>query len=207
MKIYDISQEVFSCKVYPGDAAPQKEEVMRMERGDLYNLTEFSMCAHNGTHVDAPYHFLDHGKKIDEIDLSKFIGQAYVAEHEGVVSQKDAVAILEKAKAADEQAAKKILIKGKAEVSIEAAEVFAKEGIRIKDVTPWEERFPNRTAEIKHYLKEHPEIKRYVILDDCFGDNYESDKEIQKHLVFVDALKGLQKENLLAACAVMNMQE
>jgi len=85
--------------------------------------------------------------------------------------------------------------------------VFAKEGIRIKDVTPWEERFPNRTAEIKHYLKEHPEIKRYVILDDCFGDNYESDKEIQKHLVFVDALKGLQKENLLAACAVMNMQE
>ena len=83
---------------------------------------------------------------------------------------------------------------------------FEKEGILMKDVTPWEERFPNRTAEIKHYLKEHPKIKRYVILDDCYGDNYESDKEIQKHLVFVDALKGLQKENLLAACAVMNMQ-
>ena len=84
---------------------------------------------------------------------------------------------------------------------------FEKEGIRIKDVTPWEDRFPNRTAEIKHYLKEHPEIKRYVILDDCFGDNYDSDKEVKKHLVFVDALKGLQKENLLAACAVMNMQK
>ena len=83
---------------------------------------------------------------------------------------------------------------------------FEKEGIRIKDVTPWEDRFPNRTAEIKHYLKEHPEIKRYVILDDCFGDNYDSDKEVKKHLVFVDALKGLQKENLLAACAVMNRQ-
>ena len=83
---------------------------------------------------------------------------------------------------------------------------FEKEGISIKDITPWEDRFPNRTAEIKHYLKEHPEIKRYVILDDCFGDNYESDKEIQKHLVFVDALEGLQKENLLDACAVMNLQ-
>jgi len=83
---------------------------------------------------------------------------------------------------------------------------FAGEGISIKDVTPWEERFPNRTAEIKYYLETHPEIKRYVILDDCFGDNYESDKEIKKHLVFVDALKGLQKENLLEACAVMNMQ-
>ena len=86
-------------------------------------------------------------------------------------------------------------------------EVFAKEGISIKDVIPWEERFPNRTAEIKRYLELHPEIKRYVILDDCFSDNYEGDKKIQKHLVFVDALKGLQKENLLAACAVMNMQE
>ena len=25
MKIYDISQEVFSCQVYPGDPAPEKE--------------------------------------------------------------------------------------------------------------------------------------------------------------------------------------
>lgn len=83
---------------------------------------------------------------------------------------------------------------------------FEKEGIQIKDITPWEENLPNRTAEIKHYLELHPEIKRYVILDDCFGDNYESDKEIQKHLVFVDALKGLQKENLLATCAIMNLQ-
>lgn len=45
-----------------------------------------------------------------------------------------------------------------------------------------------------------------MILDDCFSDRYESDKEIQKHLVFIDALKGLQKENCLAACEIMNMQ-
>lgn len=131
MKIYDISQEVFTCSVFPGDAEPQKEILLKVSDGDVCNLSALHMCAHNGTHVDAPYHFLDQGKKIDEIDLSKFIGQAYVAEHEGVVSQKDAVAILEKAKAADKQAAKKILIKGKAEVSIEAAEVFAKEGIEL----------------------------------------------------------------------------
>jgi len=84
---------------------------------------------------------------------------------------------------------------------------FEKAGIQIKDVTPWDDSIANRTGEIKRYLEEHPWIKRYVILDDCFGDTYESDKEIQKHLVFVDALKGLQKENLLSACAVMNMQK
>ncbi len=65
---------------------------------------------------------------------------------------------------------------------------------------------PNCTVEIKKYLEEHPHIKRYVILDDCFSHNYERDEEIKKHLVFVDALKGLQKENLLAACDIMNMQ-
>ncbi len=87
------------------------------------------------------------------------------------------------------------------------AEVFEKEGIQISGITPWEDDLCSRTAEIKRYLESRPEIKRYVILDDCFGDNYESDAAIHSHLVFVDALKGLQKENLLAACAIMNMQK
>lgn len=65
----------------------------------------------------------------------------------------------------------------------------------------------NRTEEIKCYLETHPEIKRYAILDNCVKDNYESNKEIQKHLVFVDSLKGLQIENLMEACAIMNLQK
>ena len=52
MKIYDISQEVFSCQVYPGDPAPEKKMLSIMENGDLYNLTAFSMCAHNGSYTD-----------------------------------------------------------------------------------------------------------------------------------------------------------
>lgn len=131
MKIYDISQEVFTCNVYPGDPAPQKEVLLRISEGAVCNLSSFHMCAHNGTHVDAPYHFLDDGKKIDEIALDKFVGMAYVADHEGIVTAEDACCILKKAKAADERSAKKILIKGKSEVSYEAAEVFAKEGIEL----------------------------------------------------------------------------
>lgn len=83
---------------------------------------------------------------------------------------------------------------------------FEKAGIQIQGITPWDDKIENRTGEIKRYLEEHPWIKRYVILDDCFSDRYESDKEIQKHLVFIDALKGLQKEDCLAACEIMNMQ-
>ena len=84
---------------------------------------------------------------------------------------------------------------------------FEEADIQIKDITPWDDSIMNRTGEIKRYLEEHPWIKRYAILDDCFGDTYESDKELQKHLVFVDALKGLQKDNLIATCAIMNMQK
>lgn len=64
----------------------------------------------------------------------------------------------------------------------------------------------NGTTEIEHYLEMHPEIKRYVILDDCFGDSYESDKKLKKHLVQVDSSKGLQMEKLLRVCEIMNMQ-
>ena len=129
MKIYDISQEVFSCKVYPGDPRPEKKMLSSIEKGDSYNLTAFSMCAHNGTHVDAPFHFINDGKSIDEIALDSFVGLAYVAEHDGNVTGEDAERILQRAKEANIEAGRRILIKGDAEVSLQAAQVFALEKI------------------------------------------------------------------------------
>lgn len=123
--IYDISQEVFSCQVYPGDPAPEKKVISSMEKGDSYNLSSFSMCAHNGTHIDAPFHFIRDGKTVDKTCLDAFVGMAYVAEHQGIVSGDDAVEILAKAKEQNPEAAQRILIKGSAEVSSEAAKVFA----------------------------------------------------------------------------------
>ena len=125
MRIYDISQEVFSCQIYPGDPAPEKRTLSSMEKGTLYNLTAFGMCAHNGTHIDAPFHFLRDGKTVDAIDLEVFVGMAYVAEHHGIVSGDDAAGILIKAKEQNPEAAKRILIKGDAEISAEAAKAFA----------------------------------------------------------------------------------
>lgn len=129
MKIYDISQEVFSCVVFPGDPAPEKKQVLSIENGDVCNLTAFSMCAHNGTHVDAPYHFLKDGKTVDNLDLNRLVGYAYVTEESGVITSELALEILEKAKRINEEAAKRILIKGKATVSDEAAVTFAENGI------------------------------------------------------------------------------
>lgn len=129
MQILDISQEVFSCQVYPGDPAPQKQTLSSMEQGALYNLTAFQMCAHNGTHIDAPRHFIKDGKAVDALCLEVLVGKAYVAEHHGVVTDADATDILNRAKAQDEEAAKRVLIKGNAEVSLDAARVFAAAGV------------------------------------------------------------------------------
>ena len=120
MKIYDISQEILSCKVYPGDPVPQKTQICSMEKGDLYDLSSFSMCAHNGTHIDAPRHFIKDGRTVDELPLSKTVGMAYVACHQGKLTAEDAKYVLEKA-----NGTKMILLKGDLFVSKEAAEVFA----------------------------------------------------------------------------------
>ena len=124
MKIYDISQEVFSCAVYPGDPKPEKQTLSSTAAGDLYNLTAFSMCAHNGTHIDVPFHFLGDGKTVEQMDLEHFVGDCFLARHHGPVTAPDAQAILSRA-----VGIRRILIAGDATVTEEAATVFSGSGI------------------------------------------------------------------------------
>ena len=126
MKLYDISQEVFSCCVYPGDPKPERQRLRSTEAGEGYNLTAFSMCAHNGTHIDAPFHFLPEGKTVEQLDLRRFVGECFVARQEGDVNAADAAMILEKAEGAE-----RILIAGNATVTAEAARVFAQSNIKL----------------------------------------------------------------------------
>ena len=124
--IYDISQEVFSCAVYPGDPKPEREILRSTADGAVYNLTAFSMCAHNGTHIDAPFHFLGEGKTVEELGLEPFVGPCFVARHEGDVTAADARAMLQRAGSPE-----RLLIAGPATVTVEAAEVFAGSGLRL----------------------------------------------------------------------------
>ena len=126
MKVIDISQEVFSCQVYPGDPSPQKETLQSMDAGAVYNLSAFSMCAHNGTHVDAPAHFIRDGKTVEQLSAEVFVGDCYVARAQGDIEQAQAQEILTKA-----QGAERILIAGDVTVTASAASVFAKAGIKL----------------------------------------------------------------------------
>lgn len=129
MKIIDISQEILSCNVYPGDSAPVGKRVISMENGECYNLSEFSMCAHNGTHIDAPFHFINSGKTVDEIPADNFVGDCYVVCHQGEFTGEDARKTLKKARLAG--AGERILIAGDVTVNEDAAKVFAEAKIKL----------------------------------------------------------------------------
>ena len=59
---------------------PFDPKISIIEHGNIaslgYNITQFSMSTHQGTHLDAPFHFYDDGMTLDKIPLDKFYGQA-----------------------------------------------------------------------------------------------------------------------------------
>ena len=127
--IIDISQEITKCKVYGDDPAPCVLKLSNMEDGEIYNLSLFSMCAHNGTHVDAPKHFIKDGKTIDEIPLEYFVGECYVFERSGILGEKEATEIMDIAM--KNKTYERILLKGDCVVSKEAALVFKNSCIKL----------------------------------------------------------------------------
>jgi len=130
--ILDISQELFSCRVFPGDPAPKRERISSMEDGAAYNLTALSLCAHNGTHADAPFHFLREGKTVGELDPAIFLGPAFVYTCAGELTGERAEALL--GLAARCGAGQRLLLRGDCVVTAEAARVFAASPLRLLGV-------------------------------------------------------------------------
>lgn len=80
MKIIDISKDVMTCEVFPGDPSPKLTKIKAIDEGSDYNLGKIEMCLHNGTHMDAPLHFLPNGTDISEIPPEVFFGPCVVVE-------------------------------------------------------------------------------------------------------------------------------
>lgn len=79
MKFIDISRDLLTSEVWPGDPEPRLQLVNRMDCGDDFNLSAVYASLHTGTHADAPSHvFEEDGCTIDKIPLEKFIGPVSV---------------------------------------------------------------------------------------------------------------------------------
>ncbi len=79
MTIYDITLTITpELPVWPGDLKVKLERVKKMEEGSRDNLSQMAMGVHTGTHVDAPFHFIPEGIKIDELPLETLTGPVQV---------------------------------------------------------------------------------------------------------------------------------
>ena len=77
-KIIDLSQKIYNnMPVHPYDEAAVVVQ-SRFIKEDKYNNTQVSMGMHIGTHIDAPNHLIEDGKKIQTYDLVHFMGKSCV---------------------------------------------------------------------------------------------------------------------------------
>jgi arylformamidase len=81
MKIYDISVPISEkTPVYEGDPNVEITIESSIKNGDAANVSRLCCGVHTGTHVDAPNHFIDNTRRVDELDLEKLIGKCRVVE-------------------------------------------------------------------------------------------------------------------------------
>ena len=72
MACYDLSQPVADgMAVYPGDPSVDVSALATID-ADGYRQTALDIATHTGTHVDAPAHFIDGGRCIDEFPVETF---------------------------------------------------------------------------------------------------------------------------------------
>jgi arylformamidase len=95
MRVIDISVPNGPGQhVYPGDPQPRIEQVKAIRKGDVCNISLLTMGSHTGTHVDAPYHFIDGGPRLGDVPLDRMVGEALVVDLRGR-SPIDAAALAE----------------------------------------------------------------------------------------------------------------
>jgi len=76
MKILDLTLTISNkIPTFPGSPQPNFIPWEKI-KDDGYNLELLFLSSHTGTHLDAPYHFLEKGSKIHEISLKKLVSNA-----------------------------------------------------------------------------------------------------------------------------------
>ncbi|MEO5859091.1 MAG: cyclase family protein [Pyrinomonadaceae bacterium] len=81
MKIYDVTVAIREkMPIWEGDPPAVVRGERALASGDGANVSSLCFGAHTGTHVDAPNHFIEGTRRVDELELEKLIGPCRVAE-------------------------------------------------------------------------------------------------------------------------------
>ena len=82
-KIQDVTWKLNdSTPIYPGDPILNIEQV-KNDVKPYIKISRITMGSHTGTHIDAPYHMLENGFKLDEIPISNLVGPVKVVQIRG----------------------------------------------------------------------------------------------------------------------------
>ena len=80
MNVIDLSHTIHDgIQIYPGDPQPGIKPGLIHEK-DYCHVDVITLGSHTGTHIDAPYHFLADGLKIDEIAAGRFVGNGVLVD-------------------------------------------------------------------------------------------------------------------------------
>lgn len=78
-RIYDISRTISpTLAVWPGDTPFSFVHNLRLRDGAAVNLTTLTLSAHTGSHIDAPYHYVDERLHPADLPLETYLGPAHV---------------------------------------------------------------------------------------------------------------------------------
>jgi arylformamidase len=81
MTIHDISLTLSpDLPTWPGDPGLELDLSESMDKGAHVNVTKISTSVHVGTHVDAPHHFLNDGRTVEQLPLDVLTGPCYVVQ-------------------------------------------------------------------------------------------------------------------------------
>lgn len=125
-----------SSRYFPGNVErsglsrrpqPFAGSLCRLGFGDVCNTSSLHACLHNGTHMDAPRHFVPDGTDAAHVPLDACIGECSVVNFDGLLLGAQAEALLPGLRS-------RVLFKGKMELSPSAAFVLADSGLRLLGV-------------------------------------------------------------------------
>jgi arylformamidase len=80
----DITRALYpGHPVWPGDTAFSLEVTARIDAGSSVNLMKLATTTHLGSHLDAPFHYLQNGPTLEAVPLALLVGEAQVIDARG----------------------------------------------------------------------------------------------------------------------------
>lgn len=87
MQVIDLSHTIRDgMQIYPGDPVPSIRRGLTHE-SDYCHVDVLNLGSHTGTHIDAPFHFLAGGRRIDALPVGRFMGHGVLIDATGLAER------------------------------------------------------------------------------------------------------------------------